>query len=707
MQNKILFYLLIPLLFYLFSVKGLKGEEESTKIFYKLKLSSLGFPTAEKEKDAWGINELKLFKNKLYIGYGDAVANTGPTDVIYFDIKNRRFVKEFRVDDEAIYKYQVIDGNLVIPGPDATEDWELGNIYILTENGWIKKRTVTHGIHINELASFDNKWYVATGNYFDFGEDEMFAFGGILCSEDQGNTWKLVYASPTDDKNVFRIGSLIRYKDKLYVFPYAIMGMKKEEIPEEYHDYLSDRYENHYLIFTDDALGPSDVIVFNGKIWRYMDLIQTPNVCFISPFIFKGKLILSLLTGRYVDYLSLKNGLPGNASPSLLAFDGEKTVRLALKYSLIRDVVIKKDRLLLLILKDDDYFIVETQDLEKWRYYSLPQSLRTPRSIEFDGSSFYIGTEGGNIFKSIGMNKLTDLSSLDYDEPLRFFGAAELPRDGKWYWAAITGWEKWGRLTRFSCEIQKANIIYIETENVSSLRIFIPFPEIDNEKPLEVRINNEKVFKDNLDECTELICTKSEGMRWDVEKRVGSAETFQYKKKVIGRAEAELTREGDDPQIGSFVADVLSWIVSADATIIPRSGIRKDLRKGDISLEDIFDLNYRDIIYTFRVKGAELYKMMDFNIKLNEDRRCCISGFNFTYRVVEELGKNNIVEFPVDPSKEFRIATTGYLVRRMLKFLGDEVNCKNSDITMNEAMMRWFQQFGKISSIKPRIKRIE
>ena len=707
MQNKNLYFLLIPFLFSLFSINNLKGEEEHVESVYMLKLSSIGFPTSEKEKEAWGINDLKIFKNRLYIGHGDAVVNTGPTDIIFFNLKNKQFVNEFIVDDEAIYKYQVIDGNLVIPGPDATEDWEFGNVYILTEGGWIKKRTVTHGVHVNHLASFDNKWYVATGNYFEFGEDEMFAFGGILSSEDKGSTWKLVYASPTDDRSVFRIGSLITYKGKMYIFPYAFRGMKKEEIPEEYHSYLSDRYQDNYLIFSEDPLGPSDVIVFDGKTWKYDNLIKAHNVCMISPFVFQDKLIMSLLTGKYVDYLSLKNGLPGNASSLLLVFDGERIGKLFFQYSLIRDIVVGKDKVLLLILKDDNYIIAETKNLKKWKYYMLPKSIKTPLSIESDGSVFYIGADDGNIFKSIEVKKIADPSVLSNEYPLRFFGAVELPRDGKWYWAAITGWERWGKLAKFSCEIKKGNVIAIETENVSSLSIFIPFDEIDKEKPVEIKINKEKYFKDMLNGYTELICTKSEGLNWSVEKGAGSAETFSYTKKTVGKAEVDLMEKGDDPAIGSFVADVLKWVVSADAAIIPRSGVRKDLKKGDIFLEDIFDLYYPDSIYTFRVKGADLYKMMNFNITLKENRRCHISGFDFTFKAEEEAERNSIVASSIDPAKDYLIATTGYLVRRMDKFLGDEVNCKKREITVYGALIQWFKQFGIVSEIEPRIIRIE
>ena len=73
------------------------GNEDSP--MYYLTLSSIGFPTAEKQKDARKINELKIFEGRLYLGHGDATVNTGPTDIIYYDLATDEFITEFTIDD--------------------------------------------------------------------------------------------------------------------------------------------------------------------------------------------------------------------------------------------------------------------------------------------------------------------------------------------------------------------------------------------------------------------------------------------------------------------------------------------------------------------------------------------------------------------------------------------------------------------------------
>lgn len=679
------------------------GVEEPVTL---LSLSSIGLPTAEMKRDAWKINDLKIFNQRLYVGSGDAVVNTGPTDIIYFDLSEKRFFAEFTVDDEAIYRYQVIDGKLVIPGPDATEDWEKGNIYVLDKAGWRKKRTIIHGIHVNQIASFEGNWYAATGSFFELEKESIYAFGGIFRSEDEGDTWELVYATPCDDRSVFRIGSIVAFQSRLYAFPYAYRSMTKDEIPPEYHGSFTQTYADRYLVLIDDPLGPSDVLTFDGSTWQYIDFIAAPHVCLISPFLFKDRLVFSHIQGTYINYLTLGQTFPQNARSSLYAYDGQVFTKIDIDFDLIRDVVVADERLLLLLLTDGEYRIAMTEDLDAWSYYAFPRSMGDPLSIEFDDMTFYVGTKGGNIFRSVGTTKLHEGATVS-EHVLKFHGAAELPRDGKWYWAALREWERWGKLARFSCGVRKGNIIDITTENVSALSVFVPFPEIDSTKVVEVRVNNSLVFKEKLNGATELLLKKQEGITWSAERGETTEETFHYSKRLMGSSEVALRTGGIDAPLGSFIADVVSFSVSADAAIIPQSGLMEEISAGDVFLEDLFDAFKRDTIFTFRIKGADLYRMMEFNITQDEMNRCQIAGFTFTFRRGDGVSKNSIVTSSIDPAKTYLVATTSFLARRMGRFLGKDANCTDTSISVQEGMMEWFERFKQVRPVEQRIIAIE
>jgi len=492
---------------------------------YLLEVSSIGFPVAEKEKDAWKINELMIFNEKLYLGHGCAVVNTGPTDVIYYDLKKKKFITEFTIDDEAIYLYQIIDTKLMIPGIDATEDWDFGNFYILTDTGWIKHRTIPNGIHVNYLASFNEKLFASTGTFGKIGKDVEHYFGGIFCSADIGKTWTLSYATPSDDQSVYRVNALLVYKKNLYSFPFAYSGLKKEEIPEKYHVGLSEKpySEGYYLIFNEDIFGQSDVLVYDGKRWRWDDIIPKDKLCNISkPFVFKDKIVMPVLSGEYIDYLSLKHKLPHQAGKALYIFDGKHTKKTKFKYDKIIDVLVKEDFLYLLIEQNNIHYIAKTQNLKKWEYFLIPPAIENPKSIEFNDNTFYIGTEKGNIFESNSSKPIKKIKEAKNIVPKKIFGAAELPKDSKWYWVAISEWQHPDSLAKITAEVKFGNVIKITTENIAKISVFPPFCYLNLNRDIILIIDNTVVYEGKIDKTNELICTRIEEngeVVWEIEKK--------------------------------------------------------------------------------------------------------------------------------------------------------------------------------------------
>ncbi len=79
------------------------------------------------------VQDLHVYEDRLYLGYGDANVNLGratPIEVRAFaDDARPEAASEFRTDEEQIERYRELDGDLWIPGVDATEDAWLGNVY--------------------------------------------------------------------------------------------------------------------------------------------------------------------------------------------------------------------------------------------------------------------------------------------------------------------------------------------------------------------------------------------------------------------------------------------------------------------------------------------------------------------------------------------------------------------------------------------------
>ncbi len=197
----------------------------------------LSAPTQiNRSPQAWGIWDMQLWKDRIYLAHGDWTINAGPIPILYYDLSSGRFVhdQDFYVNEESIDLYRVIDGNLYIPGVDARErslatwlglphnvEWDWGNLYFRTEDGdWIKRRTIPQALHVLDVARYKDALYVATGSaaYRPRSTGENCAkgycsFGGIYASTDEGQSWTAVYT----DTEVSRFWGLHPYREKLYV----------------------------------------------------------------------------------------------------------------------------------------------------------------------------------------------------------------------------------------------------------------------------------------------------------------------------------------------------------------------------------------------------------------------------------------------------------------------------------------------------------
>jgi len=144
--------------------------------------------------------DLQAFKGRIYVGGGNwdnkgPAPNAGPVPILAWDPDREEVVREGEVDDEEISRFEVIAGNLYIPGADAMESWKLGNLYRREADGrWHKLRTIPRSIHALALTGYDDRLFVglkATDTvpwYVDFE-----GYGSaVAVSSDGGGSWKFL-----------------------------------------------------------------------------------------------------------------------------------------------------------------------------------------------------------------------------------------------------------------------------------------------------------------------------------------------------------------------------------------------------------------------------------------------------------------------------------------------------------------------------------
>jgi hypothetical protein len=145
--------------------------------------------------------DLHAWHGKLYLGYGDAITNTGPTQVIAFDPKTDHFETETTLDEEAIGIYRVIGDRLFVPGVDAIDDRD-GALYIRDRTGWTT-RPLEQAVHVLDVARDGDALCVAMQGRILGSE--------VRCSHDDGMTWT---SYPTGG---WRASSLFTLGGHLYV----------------------------------------------------------------------------------------------------------------------------------------------------------------------------------------------------------------------------------------------------------------------------------------------------------------------------------------------------------------------------------------------------------------------------------------------------------------------------------------------------------
>ncbi|MEO6693787.1 MAG: bifunctional UDP-sugar hydrolase/5'-nucleotidase [Ignavibacteria bacterium] len=158
--------------------------------------------------------------------------------------------------------------------------------------------------------------------------------------------------------------------------------------------------------------------------------------------------------------------------------------------------------------------------------------------------------------------------------------------------------------------------------------------------------------------------------------------------KVIGSLETDWKRGfSEESNLGQWEADAIKNRVKSDVTFINSGGIRKDLSKGMITINDIWEINpFGNTIVTFDISGKGLKEIFRNNIKnfvnevneLGSSDRIIVSGVRVVYdsKIVLEGGENYIIEMNVngeniDENKIYTVSTNNYVGSQFKKYFGE------------------------------------
>ena len=159
--------------------------------------------------------------------------------------------------------------------------------------------------------------------------------------------------------------------------------------------------------------------------------------------------------------------------------------------------------------------------------------------------------------------------------------------------------------------------------------------------------------------------------------------------KVIGSLESDWKRGfSEESNLGQWEADAVRNKVGTDVAFLNSGGIRKDLPKGEITINDIWEINpFGNTIVTFVISGKGLIQMIKNNIKsrvmeideLGSSDMIIVSGVKVIYDSKKVLaGDDNFIEKllvngeEISDTKNYTVATNNYVGTQLKKYFGDQ-----------------------------------
>ncbi|MBF0431273.1 MAG: T9SS type A sorting domain-containing protein [Fibrobacteria bacterium] len=140
------------------------------------------------------IHTLFTYHDKVYIGYGDYGANTGPIAIVSYDINSGNFAAEYSAGTETIDRFYNFQGTLITMDIDP-RGVPYGSIFIKDVNTgkWRAGADINDGTHTFDAVEHQGKLYAATGGWS----------AQISVSENIGASWKADLVIPTPNENQY------------------------------------------------------------------------------------------------------------------------------------------------------------------------------------------------------------------------------------------------------------------------------------------------------------------------------------------------------------------------------------------------------------------------------------------------------------------------------------------------------------------------
>jgi hypothetical protein len=358
-----------------------------TRTFAGREFELVGVPTDTVPESARRIRDLHPFNDELYLGYGDGMNNRGPVAIVSFRPDAKEWRYHFMAQEHLVARFRGIGSELYIPGAEPFEgipgrnyihNYDFGNIFrIFGHGGFVKYRTVPMALHIQDIAELDGDFFCTAGTA---NEGWQKAWGAIFHSTDGCVSWTTGYDLEGPENVVTRLGVIRPFAGRLYSFGFAFTVTPDER-----------------FLFTPDAFGAEEAIVYDGERWSTLDLIQEPGLLTVRDAEeFAGRLVLN--AGFYDAEVDTS---PPAVFSKLYAYSGKgKAVRvLDRKLMTVGDMFVDGEWLYLLVREGETRWVLCTRDLAGFETaVELSEEVGAGCIAVLDGY-LYLGCKEGEVYR--------------------------------------------------------------------------------------------------------------------------------------------------------------------------------------------------------------------------------------------------------------------------------------------------------------------
>lgn len=214
------------------------SENESEAETIPSEYSDCGIPLAERYpefgdtgRNVW---DMKVFEGYLYIACGDYDRNEGPCEVWRMELESGEWELTGEVNDEQISHFEVINGQLTIPGTDPRSSWDYGSYYVFDGKSWSEKRNLPGGVHVFDMLEYKNMIFAGLGT--------VKGDSAVVMSDDGGETYSQVdmYMDgkklDTENEEFNRVYDLFTVGETLFALYYS------DDVPSSVFRYDGEKF---------------------------------------------------------------------------------------------------------------------------------------------------------------------------------------------------------------------------------------------------------------------------------------------------------------------------------------------------------------------------------------------------------------------------------------------------------------------------------